>query len=413
MVHQFMKRIGVIGAGAAGLIAAGRAAELGHRVFVFEKNKTAGRKIRITGNGRCNLTNDCDFETMISNIPGNGKFLYSCLSRFSNKDVMKFFEMMGLKLKVENDNRVFPVSDNAGDVVNALLKYASRPNVHFFFGSRVEEITANNGFVTGIRLSDGAEKALDAVIVATGGLSNPRTGSDGDGHRMVQKLGHTITPLMPALVPLTVKEEWVRKLQGLSLKNAGIRLVDKKGNIIYTGCGEMMFTHFGVTGPLILSAGRHILKYGYKDVLLSADLKPDLTEEQLDEAIKKEFGRFSRKIFKNSLTDLLPDNIIPVIADLSGIPAEKQANQVTREERQRLVRLIKNLTCEITGARSFNEAIVTAGGVSVREINPKTMESRIIKGLYFAGEIIDVDAYTGGFNLTIAFSTGYTAGSSV
>lgn len=408
-----MKNVGVIGAGAAGLIAAGRAAERGHRVFVFEKNKMAGRKIRITGKGRCNITNDCDMDTLILNIPGNGKFLYSSFSLFSNKSIMSFFEKMGLPLKVERGNRVFPESDNAKDVVDALLKYTNMHKVHFCFESKVEDILVRDGHVTGVRLSDGTEKKLDAVIIATGGISYPGTGSTGDGHRMAQKLGHTITPLKPSLVPLTVKEEWVKELQGLSLKNVAIKLLDRKGKLIYSDFGEMMFAHFGVTGPVILSASRHILKYECKDVFLSIDLKPALSEEKLDNRIQRDFNKFSRKLFKNSLGELLPNLLIPVIVRLSGISPEKPVNQVTRAERQKLVYLLKNLTCEITGSRSFDEAIVTAGGVCVKEIDPKTMESRLIKGLYFAGEVIDVDAYTGGFNLTIAFSTGYTAGNSV
>ncbi|AGC68502.1 flavoprotein [Thermoclostridium stercorarium subsp. stercorarium DSM 8532] len=408
-----MKDIGVVGAGASGLMAAGRAAERGHRVFVFEKNKIAGKKIRITGNGRCNLTNACDWDTLISNIPGNGKFLYSSLSLFSNKDIMDFFIKMGLDLKIERDNRVFPKSDRARDVVDALLKYASMHNVRFLFESRVEEILTKNGCVSGVRLSDGTEKSLDAVIVATGGVTYPGTGSTGDGHSMVRKLGHTITPLRPSLVPLLVKESWVRKLQGLSLKDVSVEFLDRKGSRIYNARGEMMFTHFGVTGPVILSASRHILEYGCRDIFLRMDLFPDLTEEGLDIRIQNDFQENPRKMFKNSLNKLLPSLLVPVIAELSGILPEKSANQVTRNERQRLVNLLKNLKCEITGSRSFDEAVVTAGGVCVKEINPRTMESKLIKGLYFAGEIMDVDAYTGGFNLTIAFSTGYVAGNSV
>ncbi|NLM10274.1 MAG: NAD(P)/FAD-dependent oxidoreductase [Clostridiaceae bacterium] len=408
-----MKDIGVIGAGAAGLIAAGRAAERGHRVFIFEKNKMAGRKIRITGKGRCNLTNDCDLNTLISNIPGNGKFLYSSFNLFSNKKVMEFFERMGLPIKVERGNRVFPESDNAKDVVDVLVEYTRQHKVNFCFQNKVEEILVKDGYVTGVRLSDGKEKKLDAVIVATGGISYPGTGSTGDGHRMVQKLGHTITPLKPSLVPLLVKENWVKELQGLSLRNTAIKLLDRKGKTIYTDFGEMMFTHFGVTGPVILSASRHILKYNYKDVFLSIDLKPALSEEKLDNRIQRDFNKFSRKQFKNSLNELLPNLMIPVIVRLSGISPDKPVNQITKTERRNLVYLLKNLTCEITGSRSFEEAIVTAGGVCVKEIEPKTMESRIIKGLYFAGEVMDVDAYTGGFNLTIAFSTGFTAGNSV
>jgi len=408
-----MKTVGVIGAGAAGLMAAGRAAERGHRVVIFEKNNTAGRKIRLTGNGRCNVTNVSDMETFISNIPGNGRFLYSSLNLFSNRNVMDFFREMGLQLKVERDNRVFPESDSAEDVVDVLLKYAKMHNVEFMFNSRVDEILAENGNVTGIRLCSGEIWKLDAVIVATGGVSYPGTGSTGDGHRMAEKLGHTIIPLKPSLVPLNVKENWARELQGLSLKNAAVKLFDEKGRILFSDSGEMMFTHFGVTGPLILKASRHFSVSGCRSAFLAVDLMPGLTAEELDKRIQNDLSKFSRKMFKNFLDELLPNLLVPVIVRLSGIPPEKPSNQVTREERQQIVSLLKNLTLEITGCRSFNEAIVTAGGVSVREINPKTMESRLIRGLYFAGEVMDVDAYTGGFNLTIAFSTGYTAGNSV
>jgi len=408
-----MKTVGVIGAGAAGLMAAGRAAERGHRVVIFEKNNTAGRKIRLTGNGRCNVTNVSDMETFISNIPGNGRFLYSSLNLFSNRNVMDFFREMGLQLKVERYNRVFPESDSAEDVVDVLLKYAKMHNVEFMFNSRVDEILAENGNVTGIRLCSGEIWKLDAVIVATGGVSYPGTGSTGDGHRMAEKLGHTIIPLKPSLVPLNVKENWARELQGLSLKNAAVKLFDKKGRILFSDSGEMMFTHFGVTGPLILKASRHFSVSGCRSAFLAVDLMPGLTAEELDKRIQNDLSKFSRKMFKNFLDELLPNLLVPVIVRLSGIPPEKPSNQVTREERQQIVSLLKNLTLEITGCRSFNEAIVTAGGVSVREINPKTMESRLIRGLYFAGEVMDVDAYTGGFNLTIAFSTGYTAGNSV
>lgn len=408
-----MKDVGVIGAGAAGLIAAGRAAERGHNVFVFEKNNIAGRKIRITGKGRCNITNACDEDYLIPNIPGNGKFLYSSFNTFSNKDVMNFFISMGLKIKVERGERVFPESDSAKDVVDALMKYASMHNVKFFFNKAVEEIISKDGHITGVRLSDGIIKKLDAVIIATGGISYPGTGSTGDGHKMAKSLGHTITDLKPSLVPMITKESWVKDLQGLSLKNIAIKVLDKKKNVIYSDFGEMMFTHFGVTGPVILSASRHILKYEYKNVFLSIDLKPALSEEKLDNRIQRDFNKYIRKQYKNSLTDLLPNLLIPVIIDLSNIPPEKPVNQITKDERKRLVTLLKNLTCRITGSRSFDEAIVTAGGVSVKQINAMTMESKLVKGLYFAGEIIDLDAYTGGFNLTIAFSTGYTAGNSV
>ncbi|NLG87758.1 MAG: NAD(P)/FAD-dependent oxidoreductase [Clostridiaceae bacterium] len=408
-----MKRVAVIGAGAAGLMAAGRAAERGHRVFVFEKNNCAGKKLRITGKGRCNITNACDIDTFISNVPGNGKFMHSAIRTFSNTDVMDFFENMGVKLKVERGGRVFPESDSAGDVVKALVQYALSNNAVIKYDTAVSGIIAESGEVSGIKLSSGEIKEFDAVILATGGVSYPKTGSTGEGYKMARELGHTVTPLKPSLVPLEVKEDWVKRLQGLSLKNVSVRLEDKNKNVIYSDFGEMMFTHFGVSGPVVLSASRHILKYDYRDVVFIIDLKPALTEEQLDLRLQRDFNKYSRKQFKNSLGDLLPKMLIPVFVELSGIPPEKPVHQVTKEERQQIGKLLKNLAFEITGARPLDEAIVTAGGVSVKEIVPNTMESKLVKGLFFAGEIIDVDAYTGGFNLTIAFSTGYTAGNSV
>ncbi|NLO40622.1 MAG: NAD(P)/FAD-dependent oxidoreductase [Ruminiclostridium sp.] len=408
-----MKNVGVIGAGAAGLMAAGRAAERGHRVFVFESNKIAGKKVRITGKGRCNITNDCDVDTFISNVPGNGRFLYSSLYTFSNAQVMEFFQKMGVPVKVERGGRVFPESDQAKDAADALRDYALENNARIFYQSPVTEILVQEGCVSGIRLEDGTVKKLDAVIVATGGISYPGTGSTGEGHKMVQRLGHTVTPLKPSLVPLITREKWVTQLQGLSLKNVAVRLEDKKGNKLFDDFGEMLFTHFGVSGPIILSASRHILSYDYKNVSLVIDLKPALNEEKLDNRLQRDFLKFSRKQYKNALDELFPSLLIPVMVELSGIPPEKPVNQVSKEERFRLVQLIKGLRCEVTGSRPVDEAIVTAGGVCVKEIDPGTMESKLIRGLFFAGEIVDVDAYTGGFNLTIAFSTGYTAGNSV
>lgn len=408
-----MGRIGIIGAGPAGLMAAGRSAECGHSVFVFEKNSFAGKKLRITGKGRCNVTNNCDIDTMMSNIPGNGKFLYSSLNLFSNVSVIDFFENMGLNLKTERGGRVFPESDKAKDVADALLRYTNENGVQLIYDVKVEEVIAENGAITGIKLKNGEVMSFDAVIIATGGVSYSATGSTGEGHKMAEKLGHTITPLKPSLIPLEVKENWVQEMQGLSLKNTAIRLTNKKGQLIYEDFGEMMFTHFGVTGPVILSASRHILKHNYRGVLLNIDLKPALSEEKMDARIQRDFLKYSRKQFKNALDDLLPNLMIPVFIKLSRISPEKPVNQISKEERQNLVKLIKNLTCEIVSSRPIDEAIVTVGGVNVKEIDPSTMESKIIKGLYFAGEVIDVDAYTGGFNLTIAFSTGYTAGNSV
>jgi len=408
-----MKKVAVIGAGAAGLMAAGRAAERGHRVFVFEKNNGAGKKLRITGKGRCNVTNICDIDTFISNVPGNGKFLHSAIRTFSNENLIDFFEKRGLRLKTERGGRVFPESDNAEDVVKVLVDYVLSNNAAIKYKCPVSEIVADNGTVTGIKFNSGEMKDFDAVILATGGVSYPGTGSTGEGHKMAQRLGHTITPLKPSLVPLEVKENWVKQLQGLSLKNVSIRLEDKNKNVIYSDFGEMLFTHFGVSGPVVLSASRHILKYDYRGVIFTIDLKPALTEEQIDLRLQRDFMKFSRKQFKNSLGDLLPKMLIPVFIELTGIPPEKPIHQITKEERQRIGKLLKNLSFEIKGARPVDEAIVTAGGISVKEIMPNTMESKIVKGLFFAGEIIDVDAYTGGFNLTIAFSTGYTAGNSV
>ncbi len=408
-----MKKIGVIGAGAAGLIAAGRAAERGHRVFLFEKNKLAGRKLRITGKGRCNITNICQTDTLISNVPGNGRFLYSSFNAFSNVEVMEFFEKRGLSLKVERGGRVFPVSDRAGDVADTLIDYAVSNGVEILYQTAVNEVLTKDSRVTGVKTDSGKLREMDAVILSTGGVTYPGTGSTGDGHKMAQKLGHILTPLKPSLVPLNVKENWVKELQGLSLKNVAIRLEDKNGDVLYSDFGEMLFTHFGVSGPVVLSASRHILQYDYRDVFFVIDLKPALTEEKVDQRIQRDFMKYSRKQFKNALDDLLPKRLIPVIIKLSRIPPEKPVHQILKEERQYLARLLKGLVCEINGSRSIDEGIVTAGGVSVREIVPNTMASKKIENLYFAGEIIDVDAYTGGYNLTIAFSTGYTAGNSV
>lgn len=404
------KKIVVIGAGAAGLIAAGKAAQLGNDVILVEKNERVGKKILISGKGRCNITNNTDIDGLINNIPGNGNFLYSAFYTFSNTDLINFLEENGLKTKVERGERVFPVSDDAKDVVETFKKYLNSQNVKLILNSQVKDIETKDNIVKAIVLKDGTKINCDSVILATGGASYPRTGSSGDGYKIAKKLGHRIIPLKPSLVPLLTLEDWVKDLQGLSLKNISIKLTNNKGKKIYEDFGEMIFTHFGVSGPVILSSSRHILDYDYKDVKLSIDLKPALQEEKLDERIKRDFEKYSRKQFKNSLDELLPQKLIPVIIKLSDIPADKFVNQITREERRRLVSLLKNLEMTINGARPIEEAIVTAGGVCTDEINPSTMESKIIKGLYFAGEIIDVDGYTGGFNLTIAFSTGCLAG---
>ncbi len=404
-------RIGIIGAGAAGLLAAGRAAELGKEVVVFDKNHRPGRKLLITGKGRCNITNACDTDELMANIPGNGRFLYSALSRFGPYEIMGLFEENGVNVKTERGNRVFPVSDKAADVVDALFRYAKNKGASFRFNTRVEKLDVAEGQVRGVHLSEGGYEELDSIIVATGGLSYPLTGSTGDGYRFARDSGHEVTGLNPSLVPLETKEDWVKSLQGLSLKNVSLSVYDTAEQKVYEELGEMLFTHFGVSGPLILSASRHILDFGYRDARLSIDLKPGLDEEMLDKRLQRDFAKYSRKQFANALDELLPKSLIPVFVTLSGLEGEKPVHQITKGERLGLVKLLKALPLTVSRARPVDEAIVTAGGVSVKGINPSTMESRQVKGLFFAGEVLDVDGYTGGFNLTIAFSTGYTAGS--
>lgn len=400
----------VIGGGPAGIIAAGIAASRGSDVALLEKNERLGKKLLISGKGRCNITNDTDIEGLIENTPGNGNFLYSAFYTFSNRDLIDFFNELGLETKVERGGRVFPASDSSRDVMHALMKFLNDNNVKIYTESSVKEIITENGRVTGVEKTNGSVFKADSVILAAGGMSYPGTGSTGDGYNMAKKLGHTVTPLKPSLVPLITREEWIKDLQGLSLKNISVTFKNNKGKEIYNDFGEMIFTHFGVSGPVILSASRHLLPYDFKDIRLFIDLKPALSEEKLDERIQRDFEKYSRKQFKNSLEDLLPQKLIPVIIELSEIDQYKAVHQITKEERKRIVSLLKGLETEIVGARPIKEAIVTAGGIKISEINPSTMESKKIKGLYFAGEIIDVDAYTGGFNLTIAFSTGYLAG---
>ncbi len=403
-------QVGIVGAGAAGLMAAGRAASLGKKVLVFEKNNRSGKKLLITGKGRCNITNNCPMDELLANIPGNGRFLYSTLHHYNNYDIMDFFEVNGVPVRTERGNRVFPESDRSYDVAEALLRYAQRQGAQFHHYSPVREILCDNGRVTGVKLQNNDIYELDAVILATGGLSYPMTGSTGDGYRLAQALGHTLIEPKPSLVPLETKEKWVLDAQGLALKNVGLTVYNPSGNKVYQEQGEMLFTHFGVSGPMILSASRHILDCGFKDSVLMIDLKPALDEETLDLRIQRDFSKYSRKQYANALIELLPKSLIPIFVTLSEIPAEKPVHQITKAERRELVKLFKGLKLTVSKARPIDEAIVTAGGISVKEINPSTMESKLVKGLYFAGEMIDVDAYTGGFNLTIAFSTGYTAG---
>ncbi len=405
-----MGKVIVIGGGPAGIMAAGVAAGRGRDVILLEKNSKLGKKLLISGKGRCNITNDTDVEGLIENTPGNGNFLYSAFYTFSNQDLIDFFNKKGLRTKVERGGRVFPESDSSRDVLNTLMDFLKSNGVKINTEATVTEILAQDNKVTGVRLSDGSIIEAESVILAVGGMSYPGTGSTGDGYDMVRKLGHTVTPLKPSLVPLITREEWIRDLQGLSLKNVSVSFRNRNGKEIYNDFGEMIFTHFGVSGPVILSASRHLLSYDFKNIEMSLDLKPALTLEKLDERVQRDFDKYSRKQYKNSLDDLLPQKFIPVIIELSEINPEKPVHQITKEERKRLVTLLKSLKITVIGARPIKEAIVTAGGVKTSEINPSTMESKKIGGLFMAGEVIDVDAYTGGFNLTIAFSTGYLAG---
>ncbi len=405
-----INKVIVVGGGPAGIMAAGIAAQNGNEVVLLEKNERLGKKLLISGKGRCNITNDAEIEELIQNTPGNGNFLYSAFYTFSNQDLIAFFNALGLETKIERGGRVFPVSDSSRDVLHALQLFLNKNNVKVVTEAPVKRIIAENGKIVGVERMNGSIMEADSVILAVGGMSYPGTGSTGDGYEMAQKLGHTITPLKPSLVPLVTQEEWIKELQGLSLKNISVSFKNSNGKEIYNDFGEMLFTHFGVSGPVILSASRHLLSYDFKNIKLIIDLKPALSEEKLDERIQRDFEKYSRKQFKNSLDDLLPQKLIPVVIRLSEIVPEKPVHQVKKEERRRLVQLLKGLETTITGARPIKEAIVTAGGVKTNEINPSTMESKKVKGLFFAGEIIDVDAYTGGFNLTIAFSTGYLAG---
>lgn len=405
-----MKKVIIVGAGAAGLMAAGKAAERGLDVTLVEKNDRVGKKLLISGKGRCNITNNTDIDGLIDNIPGNGNFLYSAFYNFSNSDLIEFLNFNGLQTKVERGGRVFPVSDVARDVVDTLYRYAAGKGSKVMLKSPVKDILVHEGRVTGAALNGGKILECSSLIIATGGSSYPGTGSTGDGYAIARKLGHAVTPLRPSLVPLLAGEDWVPELQGLSLRNVAVTILNKNSKKVFSDFGEMLFTHFGVSGPLVLSASRHILEYDYRDVRLVIDLKPALTEEILDARIQRDFEKYSRKQFQNSLDELLPQKLIPVIVKLSSIPGEKPVNQITKDERRKLARLLKGLEITITGSRPITEAIVTSGGVCTDEINPSTMESKLVKGLFFAGEVIDVDAYTGGFNLTIAFSTGCLAG---
>ena len=406
-------RVAVIGAGAAGMIAAGRAAQRGHIVDVYEKNGFVGKKIRITGKGRCNMTNASEPEEHIANTPGNPYFMYSALYRFTPSDTVSLMESLGVATKVERGKRVFPVSDRAADVAEALLKYMKKNGARLHLEKTVRELTIKEGHITGFVLEDGKRIDADAVIVATGGLSFPKTGSTGDGYRFARAAGHRVTPLYPSLVPIRSDEPFCASLMGLSLKNCAIVIKNGKGKTVYKDFGEMLFTHFGVSGPMILSASRALLNRYDEDMTLYIDMKPALDMKELDARLLKDFEKYINKDLKNALNDLLPQKMIPVIIEKSGIDENKKIHDITKEERRVLCGLIKGLPVRLTGSSGFDEAVVTSGGVDTDEIDPSTMESRLVKGLYFAGEVLDVDAYTGGFNLQIAFSTGYAAGESV
>lgn len=399
----------VIGGGAAGLMAARTAAERGRKVLLIERNDRAGKKLSITGKGRCNVTNQCTDEEFFANIPVGGKFLYSAYSSFNCYDTMEFFEGLGVPLKTERGNRVFPVSDRAADIVSALEKACRKSGVNFLH-KRVTEVLAEDGVIVGVRCGDTVFNAA-SVLIATGGKSYPGTGSDGDGYRFAAALGHTVTHLKPSLVPLVSEEEYCGEMTGLSLKNVAVSVKDtKKDKVIFKEQGEMLFTHFGVSGPLILSASSHIrdMERGRYKILI--DMKPALDFQTLDKRLQRDFSENPNRIFSNSLSKLLPSKMIPVVVGLSGIAPEKQVNSVTKQERTELVTLLKNFPVTVRDFRPLSEAIVTSGGVKLSEVNPKTMESKLVQGLFWAGEVLDIDAYTGGFNLQIAFSTAVAAG---
>ncbi len=409
----------IIGGGPAGIIAGIKSAEEGNSVTILEKNNSLGRKLLITGKGRCNITSSIDISEFINNIPGNGRFLYSAFDNFNNKDIIQLLAQEGLKVKVERGNRVFPVTDNAQDVLNALLKKIKKLKINIKLNAKVNKIIVENNKAIGIVFNNQEKIYGDKIVLATGGASYPATGSTGDGYNMAKELGHTITEIKPSLVPLEAYEKnECKKMQGLSLRNIGIKITDKEKNkLIYEDFGEMLFTHFGVSGPVIISSSAHLIRYKNieellknKKIELSIDLKPALTKEKLDDRILRDFAELKNKQVKNSLDKLLPQKLIPVALERLEIDKEKKVNEITKQERNKIVELLKNFNLTISEFRPISEAIITAGGISIKEINPKTMESKIIENLYFAGEIIDVDAYTGGFNLQIAYSTGYTAG---
>lgn len=408
-----MSEVLVVGGGAAGMFAAITAARNGHKVCLLEKNEKLGRKLFITGKGRCNITNACGMDTLFASVVSNPKFLYSSFYGYTNQDVIRFFEGLGVKTKVERGGRVFPESDHSSDVIKAMEQELKRQNVKIRLHTKVVRACARNGEFSHVELAGKETVSGHACIVATGGLSYPSTGSTGDGHRFASECGHTIIPCMPALSPMEVEEGFAGSLMGLSLRNVSASIYQGEKRL-YQDFGEMLFTHYGVSGPLMIGASSyvgHILKD--RKLRLEIDLKPALGEEQLDQRVRRDFEENRGRQFKNALGKLFPSKLLPVMVELSGIDPEKKVNVISREERQRFVSLIKHFSMTLTGLRDYNEAIITRGGVDTKEVNPGTMESKYVKGLYFAGEVLDLDALTGGFNLQIAWSTGYAAGNSI
>lgn len=413
-----MANVIVIGGGPAGMMAAITAAEYGNNVTIIEKNSDFGKKLLITGKGRCNITSSLYMSEFIKNTPGNGQFLYSAFQNYTNTDIIDFLKRQGLEVKEERGNRIFPVTDKSIDVLNCFKSKINELKIKKLFNTRVQKILVQNGEVLGVR-TDKEIIQTDKIILATGGKSYPLTGSTGDGYLIVKNIGHKVTEIRPSLVPLVIYEKnECKEMQGLSLRNVGIKIIDEsKNKLIYEDFGEMIFTHFGISGPTILSGSAHLVRYKEIDNLmkeqkikLQIDLKPALTEEQLDERILRDFKEFKNKQFKHALDKLLPQKMIPIVIEKTKINEEKRVNEITKEERRNLVKVLKKFELTIKDFRPVEEAIITSGGINIKEINPKTMESKLVKGLYFAGEIMDVDSYTGGFNLQIAYSTGYTAG---
>lgn len=404
-------RVVIVGAGAAGCMAAVTAAKRGLSVTLIDKNQKIGRKLLITGKGRCNVTNNCDVDTLIASVPTNARFLYSAFSAFSSSDTIDFFETCGVKLKTERGNRVYPQSDKSTDIIDAFFRLIKNYKIRLV-NDNVTELIIEDNAVLGVR-SETNEYCADSVIICCGGCSYPQTGSDGYGYVLARQAGHSIVEPRSSLVPIVTKEEWCGRMQGLSLKNVAITVRNDKNKTVYSDFGEMIFTHYGISGPIVLSASAHMNLKKTRNYKITVDLKPALSAKQLDKRIQRDFEKYINKDIINSLGDLLPKKSIPVIVELSGIDFHTKCHEITKQQRNRLSEVIKNLTVTFDSFRPIEEAIVTSGGVSVKEINPKTMESKLVSGLYFAGEVIDVDAYTGGFNLQIAFSTGSLAGSAV